>query len=83
MSAQLNVGFCYITGSGVKQNDANAVKWFTKSAEQGSEFAQLNLGICYEAGRGVEPDTDIALEWYQKAAEQGNQKALAALDRLG
>ena len=56
---------------------------FTKSAEQGSEFAQLNLGICYEAGRGVEPDTDIALEWYQKAAEQGNQKALAALDRLG
>ena len=39
--AQAYIGWCY----GVGKDEKEAVKWFTKSAEQGNEDAQKALGM--------------------------------------
>ncbi|MGJ3448431.1 tetratricopeptide repeat protein [Enterobacter sp. PTB] len=46
-----------------------AVKWFEKSAKNGSMWAQERLGEIYEEIESVNPER--ALFWYQKAANQG------------
>ena len=44
-SAQYNLGVMYQYGRGVKQNDFEAVKWFSKAADQGDANAQFMLGM--------------------------------------
>jgi len=70
-----NRGLCYEKGYGVEKDYKKAVKFYTKSAEQGYAMAQCNLGWCYENGKGVEQDYKKAVEWYTRAAEQGYDKA--------
>ena len=67
---------------GVKQDFAEAAKWYRKAAEQGDAAAQYNLGIMYEEGTGVKQDFAEAAKWYRKAAEQGDTEAAAALKQL-
>ena len=40
-----------------------AVKWYTKAAEQGYADAQNQLGYCYEFGEGVDTNHKKAVEW--------------------
>jgi hypothetical protein len=61
----------YANGQGVTKDDAEAVKWYRKAAEQGHAEAQANLGIMYQHGRGIPKDDAEAVKWYRKAAEQG------------
>ena len=42
-SAQRNLGVCYGGGQGVGKDEKEAVKWFTKSAEQGEANAKKAL----------------------------------------
>ena len=42
---QYFLGVMYERGKGVLQDDKEAVKWYTKSAEQGFAKAQYNLGV--------------------------------------
>jgi hypothetical protein len=37
----------------VPQDEAEAVEWYRKAAEQGYAIAQANLGWCYDAGCGT------------------------------
>ena len=37
---QNNLGHCYHNGYGIEQNFIEAIKWFTKAAEQGHTKAQ-------------------------------------------
>ena len=60
---------------GVLQDYEEAVKWYTKAAEQGHEMAQLKLGNVYRDGKGVLQDYEEAVKWYTKAAEQGSDLA--------
>ncbi|HQN19642.1 MAG TPA: tetratricopeptide repeat protein, partial [Syntrophobacteraceae bacterium] len=66
------LGRCYSHGTGVPKDDAEAVKWYRKAAEQGEANAQANLGACYLDGTGVTKDETEAVKWYRKSAEQGN-----------
>ena len=72
----------YQKGKGVPQDDAEAVKWYHKAAEQGDADAQNNLGVMYRNGKGVPQDDAEAVKWYRKAAEQGHAVCpiLAGLD---
>ena len=63
----------YDNGRGVRQDDAQAVQWYRKAAEQGYAGAQNNLGVMYEQGQGVLQDLALAQEWYGKACDNGNQ----------
>jgi TPR repeat protein len=65
----------YAHGRGVEKDEAEAVVWYRKAAEQGDAAAQCNLGVKYAHGRGVEKDEAEAVVWYRKAAEQGDAAA--------
>ena len=53
------------------KDDAEAVKWYQQSANQGNAVAQNNLGAMYSNGRGVAKDDAEAVKWLQRAANQG------------
>ncbi|MCL2459301.1 MAG: sel1 repeat family protein [Desulfobulbus sp.] len=65
----------YAAGQGVVQNNAEAVKWYSKAAQQGDVRAQYNLGSMYAIGQGVERDYAEAIKWFRMAAEQGDANA--------
>ena len=62
----------YANGTGVPEDDEEAVRWFRLAAEQGNSRAQNNLGTMYDEGTGVPEDDEEAVRWYRLAAEQGN-----------
>ena len=44
------------SGIGVRENPAEAARWYLRAAEQGDKEAQSNLGVLYDTGRGVPQD---------------------------
>jgi TPR repeat protein len=70
-NAQCNLGVCYEDGSGVAQDEAEAVRLFRLAADQGNANAQCNLGMCYEDGSCVAKDEAEAVRLYRLAADQG------------
>ncbi len=75
LEAGYYLGLMYDSGKGVPGDDAEAVKWYRRAAEQGYDPAQNALGVMYTAGRGVARDDRTALEWYYRAAGQCNTDA--------
>ncbi len=65
----------YAEGQGVPQDNAEAVKWYRRAAEQNDAMAQHNLGHAYRTGKGVPQDTAEAVKWLRTAAEQGHDGA--------
>ena len=61
----------YYTGCGVAQDDAEAVGWERRAAEQGNAQAQHNRGVSYRDGLGVVQDYGEAVRWFRRAADQG------------
>ncbi len=85
-AAQYNLALMYDKGDRVRQDRAEAAKWYRRAGEQGVVFAQHNLALLYEQGEGIKQDYIEAAKWYRKAAEQGNidaQYNLALMYKLG
>jgi len=70
-NAQSSLGYAYANGTGVPQDNAEAVKWYRLAAVQGYAIAQFNLGGMYSHGEGVPEDKAEAVKWYRLAAAQG------------
>ena len=70
--AENAVGLRYATGEGVKLNEGEAVRWFTKAAELGNVSAQSKLGSIYFSGRGVAQDANRAYFWMVVARSSGD-----------
>jgi len=78
--AQAALGDAYYNGSsGLASDNAQAVAWYRKAAEQGSADGQASLGMMYLFGEGVADDDAEAVKWARKAAEQDNAVALSIL----
>src|ERR1019366_8036426 len=78
--AQCEMGLAFDKGTnGVAKDDAEAVKWYRKAAEQNVALAQANLGVCYHTGQGVPEDEAEAVKWLRKAADQNVAVAQANL----
>jgi TPR repeat protein len=77
--AQAAVAFMYAKGVETDKDEAEALKWFRKAAEQDNLAAQYNLGVIYANGRGVEANQAEALKWYLRAAEKGDTTAQATV----
>jgi hypothetical protein len=73
--SQNNLGLCYITGTGVGRNLAEAARLFRLAADHGCAGAQHNLAVCYNHGNGVATNRVEALRLYRLAANQGNADA--------
>ena len=85
--AQNHLGAIYEYGLGVPPDEAEAVKWYHKAAEQGHVDAQYNLGRIYagfvfSSGLGAPLKEAEAAKWYRKAAEQGHVDAQYELGQI-
>ena len=74
--AQYSLGFMYVNG----EDDAQALIWFRKAAEQGDARSQALLGGMYHQGQGVPRDDVQAYAWFSLAAAQGNATAKRGKD---
>ena len=72
LNAQFLVGIMYERGHGIKQDSAEAFKWFLKAAEQGNSHAQNIVAVQYHLGQVVKQDDWQAVQWLKKSAEQGD-----------
>ena len=73
----------YVKGQGdVRQDYAEAVKWYRKAAEQGFAEAQYNLGVMYAKGEGVRQNYKIAKKWFGKACDNKLQQGCDAYRKL-
>ncbi len=79
---QFALGSMYKNGTGVAQDDKEAVKWYRKAAEQGEAFARYNLGVMYAKGRGVAQDYVQAYMWFDIGAANGDGEAKEHRDKI-
>src|SRR5262249_41314290 len=71
-AAQRAIGAMYNGGRGVAKDEAEALKWYRKAAENGNLAAAEFIGHMYENGRGgLTKDEAEAVVWYRKAADHG------------
>jgi len=72
--AQNCLGYCYEQGVGITQDNKEADRLYTLSAEQGYDKAQYNMGVNYKYGKiGLTKNNDVAKRWFQLAAAQGDE----------
>ena len=72
--AQHRLGYMYLIGEGVLEDDAEAERWFRFAAERGDIRAQGNLGLKYKKGEGVPQNDVLAHMWLSIAAANGNAR---------
>ena len=72
----------YEEGFGVKQDYAEAAKWYRQAAEQGQGNAQFNLAEMYLDGLGVDQDYVQAYAWIGVVATGGVESAQFLLDEI-
>jgi len=65
--AQVYLGFMYVNGLGVPQDDVEVVRWYWCAAEKGNADAQSNLWFMYGTGAGVPQDYVEAHMWFNLA----------------
>jgi TPR repeat protein len=65
------VGQAYAEGDGVRENAAEAAKWFRLAADQDSAAGEYELGKCYLQGKGMPKDLTEGVRWTRRSAEQG------------
>ena len=66
----------------MREDHAEAAKWYRRAADQGNDLAQYSLGLLYDSGSGVTQDRAAAAKWYRQAADQGNARAQFELGRM-
>lgn len=67
----VETGLAYAEGDGVTPDLKQALLWYRKGIDAGSNRAMLALGDAYEHGKGIAQDLEQAVDWYRKAAESG------------
>ncbi|KAF9974421.1 copper transport protein ctr1 [Actinomortierella ambigua] len=75
VEALVELASIYENGSGVKQDDSMAFKWYLRAAELRSPLAQAKTGDNFYHGRGTPKDFVPAAYWMRQAADQGNANA--------
>ena len=75
VSAQVQLGVIYLTGDGVTKDDAEAVKWLRKAADQDNALAERYLAEMYFKGRGITADHAEAARLLQMASAQGDAQS--------
>jgi TPR repeat protein len=71
-AAQFDLGNRFLNGTGVEQDNFEALRWFTLAAEQENRNAQYNIAVMYLNGIGVIKDAEQAIAWFLRAAENGD-----------
>lgn len=80
--AQNELGYRYLHGQDIEQNDRAAYELFKKAAAQGLIEAQHNLGNCYALGRGTKKNFKKAVDLFSIGALKGYDIAVASMENL-
>ncbi len=72
-AAQVLLGNCYASGTGVPRNIAEAFRLYEKH-QNACPAACYNLGLCYESGAGTAPNAELGAELKQKAMRKLKQR---------
>jgi TPR repeat protein len=80
--AQYALGVHYAFGDGVRQNYAEAVRWFSRAADEGHVTSQATLGAYYMVGRGVTVDLSKAYFWAYLASVGGDTGSKLRVEKL-
>ena len=71
-ASQFYLGRIYSSGDvRVKQDDAEAARWFLLAAENGHAGSQFFMALRYSSGTGVPQDNGESARCYRMAADQG------------
>ncbi len=74
--AMSSLGDRYSIGDGVKKDQKEAFRWYSRGAEAGDRWAQRETGLRYLNGNGVAKDPSAAFSWFKKAAEQKEARSM-------
>jgi TPR repeat protein len=80
--AMFRLGSSYAKGSGVPQDDSEALTWFQLAAEQGYPAAYMALGMMFSEGKAFAPDYGAAIDWFMKSAALNDAEAQFQLGGL-
>lgn len=72
---QMLMADAYSSGRVVEKNLAEAIKWFTRAAEQGERLAMHSLGEMYSVNHEI-LNYQKSYAWYEKASKEGDKYAL-------
>ena len=75
VQAMRNLAELYLSGTGVRRDPEEAVRWLRVAADRGDAGAQNDLGFLHSEGLGVEQDQAEAVRWFRLAADQGEAAA--------
>lgn len=81
-AVQFAIGARYATGDEVKQNYAEAARWFSMAAAQGNVSAQATLAAYYLSGTGVPKDASKAYFWALLAQAGGDEASKYRVEML-
>ena len=81
MVGQVYCGFFCMAGlTGTGKDDAAAVAWFRKAADQGDALSQLLVAIASAEGRGVGMNDREAVRWFRKLAKNNMDSGLLNME---
>lgn len=73
--AEQRIGYMYLLGLGVQQDEGKARSWYEKAALDGNAPAAIDLGYDYMVPESGAPDYGQALKWFTVASDHGNLDA--------
>lgn len=76
------LGFQYLNGDRVEQNDTRAAEYFRYAADRGDTTAMVRLALLHLSGRGVVQNDYEAVRLYERAAEAGDVYSMMSLGFL-
>ena len=80
ISSMVTKGTIFYYGiGGIPIDYEEAVKLYTRAAEEGDDDGMWRLARCYGNGKGVEKNLQKAFEWFKQSAEKNNSNALCDL----
>lgn len=85
--AKWRVGYCYLEGIGINNDDDKAFECFESCIDDNghlhSDEARYYLGYCYYYGRGVDEDEEYGLDLIKNSASFGYEEAITWCDDNG
>ena len=78
VGAQVNVGYFFDQGVGVRRNETKALYWYRRAYRRKDASAANNIGTIYR-DRGA---TDRAIRWFRRAVALGDEGSLLEIAKL-
>jgi TPR repeat protein len=80
--AMLALGIKFGNGVGIKQNEQDALIWYTRAADQGNSEGQFKAGLYHLMGYGCDQNEKEAFAFYLKAANQDHEGGCFSLAEM-